>query len=160
LDTCRETLDALNAQAAQIQQLEWQVQEAERRVMDRGQSLETTLAGSDEAIQRDLDDFDGVMHQRKEALHRLQRSVSTLAAEVAQARAQTDQLNLKRGQAELLQGQAKQLREQQSATGAALQRKHTLAAPTGISTTGGSTTWNNTAVRSFLASLNNEVGAV
>ena len=140
------------------------MQEAERRVLDRRQNLETVLDGSDAEIQRDLNDFDNVMRQRTQELHNLQRTVASLSTEISQLREQTDQLNLKRGQAVMLQEQSKQLKDQQAQLGANLQRKYALpaAATSNTSSTGAGNqqaagNWGPVVVRNFLQNLNNEV---
>lgn len=147
-------MEAVKGLSSQIQQLEWQVQEAERRVLEKHQSLEHTLDCSDIQLQQDIADFDGVMRQRTQELQILQRSVGKLNTEVAQIREHTDKLNVRRGQAVMLQDQSKQLKEQQVQLGGNLQRKYGLPALPAVASGSG---WAPTALRSFLQNLNNEV---
>lgn len=154
MSKCNEVLEAVKGLSGQIQQLEWQVQEAERRVLEKRQSLEHTLDCSDAQLQRDIDDFDGVMRQRTQELQALQRSVAKLNAEVAQQREHTDKLNVRRGQAVMLQEQSKQLKEQQVLLGGNLQRKYGLPALPAVAAGAG---WVPAVLRNFLQNLNNEV---
>lgn len=151
---CTEVLDAVRGCTAQIEHLERQVQETERRVLEKQQSLDHLLDGNDADIQRDLDDFDGIMRQRRQELQTLQRSVTSLNAEIAQVRESTEQLVAKRGQAEMLQRDIAKLKAEQVEAGSKLVPKYSLplvpAVPAG-------TGWSPSVTRNFLQNLNNEV---
>lgn len=147
-------MEAVRGLTAQIQEREREVQTAEQRVFDKRKSIEQTLDCSDAELQRQINDFDGVMHQRRLELEGLQRSVDKLNAEVTQIRAQTDQLNVRRGQAVMLQDQSKALKEQQAKQGGNLQRKYGLPALPAVAAGAG---WAPTVLRNFLQNLNNEV---
>lgn len=140
--------------STQIDNLERQVQEAERRVLEKQQSLDHLLEGSNAEIQRNLNDFDGLMRQRQQELQTLQRSVSKLNAEIAQVRESTTDLVARRGQGEMLQAESAKLKQRQAESGALLQRKYNLPALPPVVAGAG---WAPTVVRSFLQSLNNEV---
>jgi chromosome segregation ATPase len=152
-------LEGIRSSATHLQQLEWQVQEAERRVLEKRQSLESTLEGSDAELKRDIADFDNVMRQRTQELQSLQRAVATLTGDIAKVRERTDALNLKRGQAAMLQEQSKQLKEQQAQLGASLQRKYALPALPAAAVVGGGAAgaWGPAVVRAFITNLGNEV---
>jgi multidrug efflux pump subunit AcrA (membrane-fusion protein) len=150
-------MESIRASANQIQQLEWQVQEAERRVLEKRQSLESTLTASDAELKRDIADFDNVMRTRTQELQAQQRAVATLNADITRVRERIDALNLKRGQVELLQEQSRQLREQQAQNGAFLQRKYAL--PSLPVTGAGYAGWGPNVVRTFVTNLGNEVSA-
>lgn len=155
LTRCSEVMDGIRVSAGQVQQLEWQVQEAERRVLEKRQSLESTLTASDAELKRDIADFDNVVRTRTQELQAQQRAVSTLNAEIARLRERIDALNLKRGQVELLQDQSRQLKEQQAQNGAFLQRKYALPA---LPVTGaGNAGWGANVIRTFVTNLGNEV---
>jgi multidrug efflux pump subunit AcrA (membrane-fusion protein) len=155
LKRCTDVMESIRASANQIQQLEWQVQEAERRVLEKRQSLESTLTASDAELKRDIADFDNVMRTRTQELQAQQRAVATLNADITRVRERIDALNLKRGQVELLQEQSRQLREQQAQNGAFLQRKYALPA---LPVTGaGNAGWGPNVVRTFVTNLGNEV---
>jgi hypothetical protein len=148
-------MEGMRASAGQIQQLEWQVQEAERRVLEKQQALESTLDVSDAELKRDIADFDNVVKQRTAELQAQQRAVATLNSDITRMRERIDALNLKRGQVELLQEQSKQLKDQQAQMGASLQRKYALPA---LPVSGaGSAGWGPNVMRTFVANLGNEV---
>lgn len=154
LKQCTEALDAVKGCSVQIENLERQVQETERRVLEKRQSLDHPLEGTDAEIQRDLNDFAGLMQQRTQELQTLQRSVDKLNAEIARVRGSTEQLVAKRGQAEMLQSQMTTLRQRQADTGSKLQMKYNLPALPPVNTGAG---WAPSVVRTFVQNLNNEV---
>ena len=140
--------------STQIDNLERQVQETERRVLERQQGLDHVLDGTDAEIQRDLADFDNLMQQRSQELQTLQRSKSKLDEEIRQIRQSTQQLQEQRGQGQMLLGESNKFRQRQTESAATLQRKYGLPALPQIVAGG---VWAPTVVRGFLQNLKNEV---
>ena len=140
--------------STQIDNLERQVQETERRVLERQQDLDHVLDGTDAEIQRDLADFDNLMQQRSQELQTLQRSKSKLDEEIRQIRQSTQQLQEQRGQGQMLLGESNKFRQRQTESAATLQRKYGLPALPPIVAGG---VWAPTVVRGFLQNLKNEV---
>lgn len=106
-------VDSTQAQAAELQRLQWAVGEAERRVLEKERGLEQRLDASDEELQRMINNFESTMTAKNRELGSLNSNVQAIKLSIGKMREEVTKLSTKKGQAELLQEQIKQSKKQQ-----------------------------------------------
>jgi hypothetical protein len=150
--SCQEILGAARNSVAELEKVQWKVSDAERRVNEKANSLESRLDGSDAELQTIIANFENTMQGRARELRAMQQKADGLAQEVTQLRDQMGAMNAKKGQAVLLQESQKKLKEDQVVASRSLQRKYNLPQPTN--------NWTVVAARDYSQHLNNEVGLI
>jgi chromosome segregation ATPase len=149
MKSCQEILGAARNSVAELEKVQWKVSDAERRVNEKANSLESRLDGSDAELQTVIANFENTMQGRARELRAMQQKADGLAQEVAQLRDQMATMNSKKGQAVLLQESQKKLKDDQLTASRNMQRKYNLPQPTN--------NWTPVAARDYLQHLNNEV---
>lgn len=131
LRQCNENLTSVKSDVQELQRLQWQVTEGDRRVQEKRSGLEEVLQGhTDAQLQGLIVNFESSVVTRQKELQHLQQQVDGLNEAIAEERRQTTALIAKRGQAELLRSQADQLQQEQRGLCSNLQRKYpTLPLP-------------------------------
>lgn len=106
-------LDQSQRKAQELDKLRWQANEAERRVQEKSQSLESTLTESDDALRDILDNFEAAMKAKVRGKDELASSANAVRSKMAELRDRLAQLNTVTGQASLLHEQSRQAKQQQ-----------------------------------------------
>lgn len=112
----RKVTDVINAAQANmrhLQKLEWQVNDADRRVQEKSNSLESKLSETDDELQHILNNFEAAMSAKTRELQGLNQQMEAVAKETERMRVSLNELNLKKGQAVAVQDQIAQNREAQ-----------------------------------------------
>lgn len=146
---CKEILDAAKGSEAELLKVQLLITEAERRVFDKTQSLESKLEGTDEEIQASIANFNKMVAEREKELRAMEELSDNLSVEVAMLRSELDQLSIAKGKAVVLQQAAAKFKEDQISSSRSLQRKYNLPLP--------ATNWTPTAAKDYTQHLRNEV---
>eukprot|EP01041_Mallomonas_annulata_P001590 gene1590-3071_t len=112
LARCQDTLRKFQSSQKELQELQWKVAESERRVVEKGSSLEQELEGTDEQLRALMDDFDTEMVRKRNELMAMQRTVDGLNQDITALRDSNNQLQTRRGEAISIKSQLDTQRNQ------------------------------------------------
>jgi chromosome segregation ATPase len=108
MKNCTDFLNSAQQQTRQLKELEWKVTEAERRVHEKGQSLQSKLNENDEELQHMLNNFQETMNMKRKEVQKFEQQVDAIGKDLDNKRNEAKALNMKKGQAVALQEQIQQ----------------------------------------------------
>jgi DNA repair exonuclease SbcCD ATPase subunit len=97
----------------EIEQLQRNIQEQDRRISDKRSNLENELSESDEQLHQTLASFEEIMRVKERDLQLLRQQLDAINREIQVLRSRSNDLNLQKGQAIALQNQITALKDKQ-----------------------------------------------